>query len=318
MKTLTLPQARIPLGHVMVQGQRLPVEIDMEWMRALLTLVNRTGGVLGVEDFGFNAFASSGDTSATANGISFDAVAQQQTTVDFVYPDVLQPASKTREDGEFLKLDVSKDVTLSGTGQRIKGDFTNALRANQVIAQTSVLNGDTNWNIAPNGTSFTSQFYAINATAFTDYSYASMQVNGVDARLTSGKAGTGTFLPWKFFTTDIERMRITAGGNVAIDPLKKLFLDGVAATGDTYLLESSANVLDAYVGGANALKLTATTATVGALTTTGGATFHTTSSALTNGAAAAVGTLTNAPAAGNPSKWIGINDNGTTRYLPAW
>jgi hypothetical protein len=39
---------------------------------------------------------------------------------------------------------------------------------------------------------------------------------------------------------------------------------------------------------------------------------------LTNGAAAAVGTLTNAPAAGNPSKWIPINDNGTTRYLPAW
>jgi hypothetical protein len=39
---------------------------------------------------------------------------------------------------------------------------------------------------------------------------------------------------------------------------------------------------------------------------------------LTNGAAAAAGTLTNAPAAGNPTKWIPINDNGTTRYLPAW
>jgi hypothetical protein len=37
-----------------------------------------------------------------------------------------------------------------------------------------------------------------------------------------------------------------------------------------------------------------------------------------NGAAAALGTLTNAPAAGNPTKWIPINDNGTTRYIPAW
>lgn len=37
-----------------------------------------------------------------------------------------------------------------------------------------------------------------------------------------------------------------------------------------------------------------------------------------NGAAAAVGTLNNAPAAGNPTKWIPIDDNGTTRYLPAW
>lgn len=37
-----------------------------------------------------------------------------------------------------------------------------------------------------------------------------------------------------------------------------------------------------------------------------------------NGAAAAAGTLTNAPTAGNPTKWIPIDDNGTTRYIPAW
>ncbi len=39
---------------------------------------------------------------------------------------------------------------------------------------------------------------------------------------------------------------------------------------------------------------------------------------LTNGAGASTGTLTNAPAVGNPTKWIPINDNGTTRYIPAW
>lgn len=47
-------------------------------------------------------------------------------------------------------------------------------------------------------------------------------------------------------------------------------------------------------------------------------TLLTTSVSLANGAAAAAGTLTNAPAAGNPTKWIPINDNGTTRYIPAW
>ena len=57
---------------------------------------------------------------------------------------------------------------------------------------------------------------------------------------------------------------------------------------------------------------------VGKVTTTGGATFHTTSSALTDGAGAGAGTLLNAPVAGNPTKWIGINDNGTTRYIPTW
>lgn len=52
--------------------------------------------------------------------------------------------------------------------------------------------------------------------------------------------------------------------------------------------------------------------------THGSATLLTTTTALTNGAAAAAGTLLNAPAAGNPTKWIPINDNGTTRYIPAW
>jgi hypothetical protein len=44
----------------------------------------------------------------------------------------------------------------------------------------------------------------------------------------------------------------------------------------------------------------------------------TSNTAFTNGAAAQVGTLLNAPAAGNPTKWIGVNDNGTLRYVPAW
>lgn len=37
-----------------------------------------------------------------------------------------------------------------------------------------------------------------------------------------------------------------------------------------------------------------------------------------NGAAAQTGTLTNAPVSGNPTKWIAIDDNGTTRYIPTW
>jgi len=43
-----------------------------------------------------------------------------------------------------------------------------------------------------------------------------------------------------------------------------------------------------------------------------------TTTAFNNGAGAGAGTLTNAPAAGNPTKWIPIDDNGTTRHIPAW
>ncbi len=43
-----------------------------------------------------------------------------------------------------------------------------------------------------------------------------------------------------------------------------------------------------------------------------------TKTSFTDGAGVATGTLTTAPTAGNPSKWIGVDDNGTTRYIPAW
>jgi hypothetical protein len=43
-----------------------------------------------------------------------------------------------------------------------------------------------------------------------------------------------------------------------------------------------------------------------------------TTGAITTGAGASVGTLTNSPAVGNPTKWAPFNDNGTTRYIPMW
>lgn len=43
-----------------------------------------------------------------------------------------------------------------------------------------------------------------------------------------------------------------------------------------------------------------------------------TGTTLTNSAGASAGTLTNAPAVGNPTKWINIDDNGTTRKIPTW
>ena len=43
-----------------------------------------------------------------------------------------------------------------------------------------------------------------------------------------------------------------------------------------------------------------------------------TSVALTAGATGNVPTLTTGPVTGNPTKWLPINDNGTTRYIPLW
>ena len=73
----------------------------------------------------------------------------------------------------------------------------------------------------------------------------------------------------------------------------------------------TAPTVNGVVGG------TTTSQTITGLTL-GSTTLLATNVGLTNGAASNAGTLTNAPAAGNPTKWIPINDNGTTRYIPAW
>lgn len=44
----------------------------------------------------------------------------------------------------------------------------------------------------------------------------------------------------------------------------------------------------------------------------------TSSVTMTNGAAVAGGTLLNAPIAGNPTKWVPVDDNGTIRFAPLW
>jgi hypothetical protein len=38
----------------------------------------------------------------------------------------------------------------------------------------------------------------------------------------------------------------------------------------------------------------------------------------TNAAAAAAGTLSNAPVAGNPAHWLNVKINGATRRIPCW
>jgi hypothetical protein len=54
------------------------------------------------------------------------------------------------------------------------------------------------------------------------------------------------------------------------------------------------------------------------LTNTNATYLMSTNQTMPNGAGGSAGTLTNAPSVGNPTKWISINDNGTTRKIPAW
>ena len=62
-----------------------------------------------------------------------------------------------------------------------------------------------------------------------------------------------------------------------------------------------------------------TLTSAGVLTKPGGTIpLITTNTAITSGAGAGLGTLTNAPSAGDPDVWIPFNNNGTPVWVPAW
>lgn len=48
MSVVTLPDARVFIGHAVIDGRQVDVTIDMEWMRAFIALVDRTGGVTSI------------------------------------------------------------------------------------------------------------------------------------------------------------------------------------------------------------------------------------------------------------------------------
>jgi hypothetical protein len=63
---------------------------------------------------------------------------------------------------------------------------------------------------------------------------------------------------------------------------------------------------------------TNSTLTIGGALTINSATLIKTNTTFTAGATGNAPTLTAGPVTGNPTKWVPINDNGTTRYIPCW
>lgn len=53
-QALTLPQARIPIGFATIQGQQVPILVNIDWMLAFTGLLNRSGGTSG--DTGFEQY----------------------------------------------------------------------------------------------------------------------------------------------------------------------------------------------------------------------------------------------------------------------
>ena len=106
----------------------------------------------------------------------------------------------------------SGNLTFTGTGNRITGDFSNATIANRVMFQTSTANGQTIPVALPNGTSGVAGF-AANSSSSDPANASEMTVavvGGSDVRFSSNIRGTGTYLPMTFYTSGSEKLRIAA------------------------------------------------------------------------------------------------------------
>ncbi len=72
------------------------------------------------------------------------------------------------------------------------------------------------------------------------------------------------------------------------------------------------------ISGGNASGITVTGGSVDSTLTDDQNTLLASSTTLNDNSGAGAGTLTNAPTAGDPTKWVEIDDNGTSRYIPTW
>lgn len=108
------------------------------------------------------------------------------------------------------------DLSFSGTGQRITGDFSNATQTNRLFFQSSTTNGITAVGVLPNGTAASSfwTFYPSSDPSNTGYGYVAASTTEVTVR--SVVSGTGTYLPMTFFTGGSESARIDTAGNVVV------------------------------------------------------------------------------------------------------
>lgn len=118
------------------------------------------------------------------------------------------------------------NVSFSGTGNRITGDFSNATVANRVMFQNSVANGGTTVQAIPNGTGNTAAWEANNASDATNSGGLRILSTTSDARVDANIRGTGAYVPMTFYTGGSERVRIDTAGNVGIRVIPNAWRSG--------------------------------------------------------------------------------------------
>jgi len=126
------------------------------------------------------------------------------------------------------------NLTFTGTGNRITGDFTNATVASRVAFQTSTANSTTNVSAIPNGTGVNAVFRGYGASDPTNAPSISLaQIGTTESTIRAEANGSSSYVPMTFYTGGSERLRIDTSGNVGIgtsSPYNKLTVENSAGT----------------------------------------------------------------------------------------
>lgn len=166
-------------------------------------------------EVGVGTYTASGTTLSRDTVLASSAGAPTKTTFSAGTKDVFvtYPAGRAVYEDAALVVDLPANLNFSGNAVRITGDFSNATVANRVMFQTSTVNGGTNIEAIPNGTSTTSVFSVYGNSDPTNTSVGRFSNVGTEVRIASNITGTGTFLPMTFYTGGSERARIDTSGN---------------------------------------------------------------------------------------------------------
>jgi hypothetical protein len=207
-------------------GRTIGMTGDVTWTS---NSFNGTANVTGT-----STLANTGVTAGTYTKVTVDAKGRVTTGNTLSYSDL--PS-------------YSGNLTFTGTGKRILGDFSNGTLTSRLAFQTTTANSLTALTVIPNGTGSASQLnLESDASQANGVSFQILSnTAGAENRLQSGIRGTGTYLPMTFYTGGGERVRIDTAGNVGIGSISPTYRLSVKQSGNT----STASLGIASINSAN-------------------------------------------------------------------
>jgi hypothetical protein len=123
----------------------------------------------------------------------------------------------TRAAARVTSIDVSTDLTLSGTSRKILGNFQGSSISSRTLIQSNVADTATRVTVVPNGTATIASFEAFFSSTDPDNSSgARVTATSADIRLESIISGTGSYLPLNLYNGGAIGLTIAINRDVSV------------------------------------------------------------------------------------------------------